>query len=87
VSDVAPVTAAPAIRGQAPDLAVPEKLLVSLRLACIGYAAKVELTPKDETRIALRLLLARGVNADRLAERIVQLPELSGYDIEMQFDR
>ncbi len=85
-----PLTAAPAapvIRGQSPEPAVPEKLLVSLRLACIGYATQVELTPKDEMRIALRLSMARGMSADRLAERIVQLPELSGYDIEMQFDR
>jgi hypothetical protein len=87
VSDQQPLSTAPVMRGQAPEPVVSEKLLVSLRLACIGYATKVEMTPKDETRIALRLSLARGMSADRLAERIVQLPELSGYDIEMQFDR
>jgi hypothetical protein len=82
-----PPPAVPITRGQAPLPAAPTNLLVALRLACTGYTAKVELDPQSETRIALRLSLAPGASADRLAEKIIALPELSGYDIEMQFVR
>ena len=78
----------PIIRSQAPEEpTVPEKLLSALRKECAGHTTKIELLPKGPGQIRMRLTLAPGALADRLADRIARLPELAGYTIELEFTR
>jgi len=80
-------SAGPVYRGHAPDETDGDVLLTSLRRASTGYATRIDLTPRGHRQISLKLTLAPGARADALAERISKLPELSGYEVEMEFAR
>ena len=78
----------PVARAQSPDVAsVPSALVANLRSACTGYASKIELVPKGSNKLGLRLTLISGIQADHLANRIAQIPDLAGYEVEMEFAR
>lgn len=76
----------PVSRAQSPDSPqLPPGLLKSLRSECTGYATKIELIQKGPSKITLRLMLMRANQADHLANRIAKIPELQGYEVEMEF--
>jgi hypothetical protein len=75
-------------RAQAPEAEkLPANVIAGLRSICTGSVEKIEVTPHSSERIALRLKLTSGADADRLSERIIGMPELAGFQIEMQFER
>jgi len=76
------------VRAQALDPgAVPAALTTSLQSACIGLVSNIELSPRGPRKIGLRLTLMPGAQADRLADRISKIPELAGYQVEIEFAR
>ena len=77
----------PVYRGQAPDDAVSDALLSAVRHACTGYATRIDLTPKGDRQISLRLTLSANARADDLAARLNRLPLLADYEVEMEFVR
>jgi hypothetical protein len=75
-------------RAQAPEAAlVPSAVIAALKTACTGHVARIDVLPKGPRQIGLRLTLIPGILADRLADRIAKLPELEGWEVEMQFGR
>jgi hypothetical protein len=81
-------TANPITRAQSPDMAgLTTSVIAALRKTCTGYATKIELRPNGPGKIGMKLTLAQGILADRLADRIAKIPELSGFEIEMEFVR
>ncbi len=78
---------APIARAQAPGPDVDPAIIAALRTACTGAATSIELSPHGSNGLSIRLALAPWAKADVLAERIAQLPSLTGYQIEMDFGR
>ncbi len=73
-------------RAQSPEAAlVPSAVIAILKSTCSGYTTRIDVMPKGPRHIGLHLTLIPGVLPDRLADRIAKLPELAGWEIEMQF--
>lgn len=73
-------------RAQSPESSVvPAAILSALKDACIGYVTKIDVVPDGPRKLELHLTLVPGVLADRLAQRIAQIPDLAGWEVELHF--
>ena len=75
-------------RAQAPEAPlIPSAVIAALKSTCAGHVTRIDVTPKGPRSIVLNLTIIPGILSDRLADRIARIPELNGWEVELQFAR
>jgi hypothetical protein len=73
----------PKTRGLVPNTALLQRLTARVEVVCGGSASEVKLIPQTARDLRVQLKVRNDADGARLAEKVLQIPELASYHVDL----